>query len=290
VQLVRLIYANAPTNEPRNRFGAKYSHKRLAMPDLAQDAIRRYLARPMTKPKRMAQRRAHVNRGLKALPSKPLATTSRETFAQLVAKGMKPADAYRQAGYSGKDDARRDLRAAPDVDARITWLIEKRIEDDTRARHKADTPIADSRARLIRELERLAFADPRDLVQWRRQPILDDEGYETGQFQDVMTVTPSDRLTADQAASIRSVTTKSGALKFDIHDKVAALEKLAKVLGIYQDAAPVSQSLTVNQLNFNGDNALEAARRLAFALAKAQQAGIAAPLTLEHAPAAERKE
>jgi hypothetical protein len=51
------------------------------------------------------------------------------------------------------------------------------------------------------------------------------------------------------------------------------LEKLAKVLGLYVEPAapPVSQAVTLNQINFNSDSALEAARRLAFALAKAAQ-------------------
>ena len=42
---------------------------------------------------------------------------------------------------------------------------------------------------------------------------------------------------------------------------------MAKILGIYQEA-PAVQAVTVNQVNVGGDNALEAARRLAFALAK----------------------
>ena len=124
---------------------------------------------------------------------------------------------------------------------------------------------------MIRELERLAFSDVRDLVQWEKRAILGDDGEVTG-LEDVMVVKPSHLMTADQATSVRSVTTKSGALKFEMHDKLGALEKLAKVLGLYQEpaAAPV-QSVTLNQINFNSDNALEAARRLAFALAKAAQ-------------------
>lgn len=109
-------------------------------------------------------------------------------------------------------------------------------------------------------------------MQWERRPKFDEDQQLIG-FEDVMIVTPSGKLTADQAAAVRSVTTKSGCLKFETHDKLGALEKLAKVLGIYQEPAvpPVSQSVTVNQVNFSGDNSLEAARRLAFALAKAAQ-------------------
>jgi hypothetical protein len=67
---------------------------------------------------------------------------------------------------------------------------------------------------------------------------------------------------------------------------------LAKVLGLYVEApaSPVSQSVTVNQVNFNGDNSLEAARRLAFALEKARQMGLAGPVIEGSAVGAERKE
>ena len=81
-------------------------------------------------------------------------------------------------------------------------------------------------------------------------------------------------------------------LKIEAHDKLGALEKLAKVLGLYQEpAAPAPvQSVTLNQINFNSDNALEAARRLAFALAKAAQMDQNRGLLVGHAVGEERKE
>jgi hypothetical protein len=41
-----------------------------------------------------------------------------------------------------------------------------------------------------------------------------------------MTITPSHRLKSGVAATVKSVTTKSGALKFDVHDKLSALMQL----------------------------------------------------------------
>jgi hypothetical protein len=144
---------------------------------------------------------------------------------------------------------------------------------------------------VIRELERLAFNDIRDLVQWDKRAVLDDDGQVVG-FEDIMVVRPSRLMTPDQAASVRVVKTKAGQLKFETHDKLGALEKLAKVLGLYVEptAPPVSQSVTVNQMNFNSDNALEAARRLAFALAKAAQMDQSGQLPVGHAVGEERKE
>jgi hypothetical protein len=194
-------------------------------------------------------------------------------------QGHRLGPAYELAGFTGKSPRLPwQLRHKPAIDARVSWLLAKRVETDTRARHRTEKKIADSRLRLIRELERIAFYDPRDFVQWERRPKFDKDRQLIG-FEDVMIVTPSGKLTADQAAAVRSVTTKSGSLKFETHDKLGALEKLAKVLGIYQEPAlpPASQSVTVNQVNFSGDNALEAARRLAFALAKLSQKGSPGP-------------
>jgi hypothetical protein len=224
-------------------------------------------------------------------PSKPLSKPSREIFAQIVAQGVPVAIAYERAGYKGGEVSRSQLRRSAVVDARVSWLLAKRIEDDTRARHKAEKKIPDARERVIRELERLAFNDIRDLVQWDKRAVLDDDGQVVG-FEDIMVVKPSRLMTPDQAASVRSVTTKAGQLKVETHDKLGALEKLAKVLGLYVEptAPPVSQSVTVNQMNFNSDNALEAARRLAFALAKAAQMDQSRGLLVGHAVGEERKE
>jgi hypothetical protein len=110
------------------------------------------------------------------------------------------------------------------------------------------------------------------VVQWDREPELDQDGNVVG-FKDTMRITPSHLLTKDQAAQVRSVTTKSGSLKFEAFDKLAALTQLAKILGMNQD--PQTQSVSnatvnVQHVNIGGDNALEAVRRLAFAIAKAQ--------------------
>ena len=245
----------------------------------------------------MASRGAAIGIGaLGAKPgfdsSKPLANVRHERFCWAIAQGHRLGPAYEIAGFEGKSPRLPwQLRHKPAIDARVSWLLAKRIEDDTKARHKAEKKIPDARERVIRELERLAFNDVRDLVQWDKRAVLDDDGQVVG-FEDIMVVKPSRLMTPDQAASVRSVTTKAGQLKFETHDKFGALEKLAKVLGLYFEptAPPISQSVTLNQMNFNGDNALEAARRLAFALAKAAQMDQSGQILVSHAVGEERRE
>ncbi len=208
-------------------------------------------------------------------PSKPLSNARRELFAQMIAEGEPAQVAYKRAGYTGGDDARWDLRRSPEVDLRVNWLLEERIKEQTRARHRREKKLDDLRTRVLLELERVAFADARDVVQWDRRAKVDADGNVMG-FEDVIIPRPSRLLTKDQAAQVKSVATKSGTVKFETHDKIQALEKLAKILGLYQDAPPSSatNNVQVNQVNIGVTSALEAARRLAFALAKAQQAQV----------------
>jgi hypothetical protein len=210
-------------------------------------------------------------------PKKPLAHTPREMFAQAIARGIDVETAYRQAGYKGNRDSRGSLRRAPDVEARVNCLLQERINADTRARHRREKPIADLKTKVVRELERLAFSDARDVVQWGREAVVDRNGNVTG-FEERVSPTPSRNLSAAAAAAVKGVTTKAGSLKVELHDKLQALDKLAKILGLMQDATP--SSVTVNQVNVSqgNDTALEAARRLAFAIEAARVAGqLAAP-------------
>jgi hypothetical protein len=202
--------------------------------------------------------------------SKPLANVKHERFCWAIVQGHRLAPAYEIAGFAGKSPRLPwQLRHRPAIDARVGWLLAQRVMADTRARHSQDKKIAGSKLRLIRELERIAFSDPRDVMQWDRVPECDSEGNVLG-WRDQVTATPSHFLTAAQAAQVRSITTKKGSVTFQVHDKLAALDKLARVLGVYHEPPTPAPAVMVNQLNIGGDNALEAVRRLAFAIAKAQ--------------------
>jgi hypothetical protein len=220
-------------------------------------------------------------------PSKPLANVKHERFCWAIVQGHRLKPAYEIAGFEGKSPRLPwQLRHKPAIDARVSWLLAERIKADTRARHRVDEKIADARLRLISELERIAYADTRDVVQWDREPELDLDGNLIG-FKDTMKVTPSHLLTKDQAAQVRSVTTKSGSLKFEAFDKLAALAQLAKILGMAQDPqtqAVNNATVNVQQVNIGGDNALDAVRRLAFAIKKAQHSQLLSlPMVPSHA-------
>lgn len=84
-------------------------------------------------------------------------------------------------------------------------------------REKAEVAAVVTRERLLREIGRLAFVDPRRL--------LHDNG----------SMRALHELDDDTAAAIASVEVDEyGKLKYKLWDKGAAQEKLAKVLGVYE--------------------------------------------------------
>lgn len=78
--------------------------------------------------------------------------------------------------------------------------------------------------RVVAELAKIAFADPRDLMEWGP---------------DGVKLKASADLTEEQAASVAEVsetTTKDGgSLKLKKHDKVKALELLGRHMGMFRD-------------------------------------------------------
>ena len=209
-------------------------------------------------------------------PSKPLANIKHERFCWAIVQGHRLGPAHEIAGFSGKSPRLPwQLRHQPSVDARIRWLLAERVEANARAAQRTEEKIGDARLRLIRELERIAYSDIRDVIQWDADPVFDDDGNVTGE-RPVMKITPSRLLTREQATQVRAVTTKSGGLRFEVHDKLGALAQLARILGLVKpEAAPASSTTFNTQVNVGGgaqETMLDAARRLAFAIEKAARA------------------
>lgn len=140
-------------------------------------------------------------------------TPKQEKFAQNVANGKTLADAYRAAYPTSKKWADSALHPAASK-LMVNTKVKTRVE---MLRAKAESAADVSREKLLREISRLAFSDPRRLVN------------ESG------AMVPLHELDDDTAAAISSVEVdECGKLKYKLWDKGAAQEKLAKVLGVYE--------------------------------------------------------
>ena len=221
-------------------------------------------------------------------PSKPLHNIKRELFAQRIAKGVPVKDAYEGAGYGGGQRERWRLRNEPEVKARIDWLLEERVNASTRRRHHREKDIEDIQARLLKRMADIALGDTRDVQQWNRKAIVNSDGDVTG-FTDEIDITPSHKLKPEQAALVKGVFRKGDGVRVELVDQLAAMEKLAKMLGMFQDSSPPPVvNNTVNQVNISGD-AVEAVRRVAFMLEAANKQAeksekAVQPLTIDATP------
>lgn len=130
------------------------------------------------------------------------------------------AQAAIRAGYSAKAASQTGSRLMADV--KIKAAIDHELS-------KLASEATDRRERILRELERIAFATPADVAKWGPNGVV---------------LLESDTLTPDQLAAVASVSSRetkdSLSYSFKMHDKLGALMALAKLLGLMVDKSEVS--------------------------------------------------
>lgn len=138
----------------------------------------------------------------------------REAFAAEYLKDLNATRAAIRAGYSAKTASSIGARLLADAG------VARAVEAGMAARARRTEIDAD---RVVLELARIAFADPRDLMEWGPDGVALKE---------------SSSLTEEQAAGVAEVAEGSGGtLRLKKHDKVRALELLGKHLGLFRDRA-----------------------------------------------------
>ena len=143
-------------------------------------------------------------------------------------------------------------------------------------------------ARALQKLDDIMSTDVREIVDWRREPVLNAEG-EVVEIAETMALKDAHALSPKAAAAIKSVFTKAGALRVELHDQRAAAVEIVKLLS-GSDAQPAS-NITVNQVNVGNVDAVTAAQRVAFLMAAAssrQPAPSPAPVVIDAKPEPDR--
>ena len=146
---------------------------------------------------------------VKAGTSKASAADKRKLFVEAyLSNNGNATQAAISAGYSPHSAERQGIRLTRDV--RVSSELDKRRTEVVAAAEL-------STEQTIREVARLAFSDPRNIV--------NKDG----------TVKKLNELDADTAAAVASYEVdKDGVIKYKFWDKNSALEKAAKVQGLYE--------------------------------------------------------
>lgn len=161
-----------------------------------------------------------------------------EAFVDNIIAGLPQYEAYRKAGYKGKNEqiirtnSTHLITTNNNVKARLAY---KRAQ----LAKKADV----TAERVIKEFAKVGFANIADFYD------------EKNELKPINAISKADMAAVDSIEQERKgKTTKT---KFKLHSKIAALDKLANHLGMYQDVEP---NTTINVVINKVQVAVEAAK------------------------------
>ena len=137
-------------------------------------------------------------------------STKQKLFVEAYLQTLNATEAARRAGYSDANASSLRILHNP-----LVWSeVEARM-----AERRAHNPHLEQR--ILEELCRIAFADPRELMRWG------PDGVE---------LRPSEVLSPEAAAQVSEVAEgRGGVIRLKKHDKLKALELLGRHLGMFAD-------------------------------------------------------
>ena len=133
-------------------------------------------------------------------------------IAEYIRNGGRPVAAAALAGYDG------------DEEGAVRWSRALLRRDDVwkaicARREELAVEAQISQERIVAELKSLAFSDMRGIASWGPEGVA---------------LTSSEWLMPDQAAAVKKIGAKDGNHTIELHDKIAALDKLGKYLGMFK--------------------------------------------------------
>ena len=174
-------------------------------------------------------------------------TEKQEKFVQELVKGKSQREAYKEA----YEKSRLWKDTAVDTQASILFKNSKVLERynelmDRLVKESEDECIVTAKE-VLRELKRIGFADIKDYLSYKTAKTVVDRDTQTGEpvidYQQIIDVLDSDQV---DGRVIQEVSIKRGTFTFKMYDKMAALDKLGKTLGMFTDKIETSGETTVN--------------------------------------------
>ena len=152
-------------------------------------------------------------------------TAKQERFCREYLADMNATQAAIRAGYSAKTAHSIGPRLSENVG------VQKKIEALKEERARSLDITAE---RVLKELARLAFADPTDIVSIGKNGVV--------------TVKPTAQLTEDQRRVIQSVSETPNGIKIKFADKIRALELVGKHIGLFEERIRIESPKPVESM------------------------------------------
>lgn len=127
---------------------------------------------------------------------------------------------------------------SPKTAGQIGFNLLKKVEIQEFLQRQAEATTARleiKREAVLRELARIAFADIRSVVKWGSVELREVDGQTEAALYDIDLI-PSAEISDDAAAAVAEVRRTAEGVVVKMHSKLAALEALAKHLGLFRPA------------------------------------------------------
>ena len=183
-------------------------------------------------------------------------TDNQEKFVQELIKGKSQREAYKiaypkcNAMDKTVDEKASKLFKTDKVRTRYDEIHDRLVRE-------AEDECIVSAKEVLGELKRIGFADIKDFLSFRTAKTIVGQDKETGEpiidFSPIIDVIDSDKVDGRVVQEV-SISAK-GTFSFKLHDKMSALDKLGKHLGLFADKIEVNgninnpfEGLTTEQL------------------------------------------
>lgn len=174
-------------------------------------------------------------------------TIKQEKFVQGLFAGLSQREAYKQAYNAGNmkdntiDRMAYDLANNRKITARLSELTNELKERNMVTVEK-----------VLAELAKIGFADIKDYLTFKTDKrMVEYQGQKVADYAQVVDVLDSDEVDGHVVSEVSIG--KDGTFKFKLHDKMAALDKMGKHLGMFTE----NINLKTNMVIFKGEDNLE---------------------------------
>lgn len=171
-------------------------------------------------------------------------TAKQERFVAEYLIDLNATQAAIRAGYSVKSARATGAEnlTKPDIQAALQEAQSKRSDR---------TEITQDR--VLQELARIGFSDIRNAVRWGRSPV--SSGGEAADPNGLgvypVELVPSEEVDEDTAAAVSEVALTQSGVKVKMHDKLAALDKIARHLGMLNGSGAEGDEAPALTININ---------------------------------------
>ncbi len=166
-------------------------------------------------------------------------TNKQEKFIQELIKGKSQREAYREAYPKSREWAENAVDTQACILLKNSKVLERYNKLRGRLIKEAEDEAIITAKEVLKEFAKIGRADIKDFLSFRTGKTI--VGHEDGEpvidYAHVVELKDSDQV---DGSLISEVQLKDGTLKFKLHDKVKALENIARHLGMYVDKTEIT--------------------------------------------------